>query len=65
MAVAMAMKHHLWLLCGSHELLNIDTTTAPYGDCNSAIGVEYNPKSSNQQTNNIEVGYLNNRAQIH
>ena len=63
MAVAMTTKHHLWLKCGSQELLKMDILTALFCDSNAAIDVAYNPKL-NDGSKYIGVAYHFTREQI-
>jgi len=63
MALAMTIKHHLWLKCGTQELLKEDIPTALFCDSNAAIDVPYNPKL-NDRSKHIDIAYHFTREQI-
>jgi hypothetical protein len=63
MALAMTVKHHLWLKRGLQELLKQDIPTALFCDSNAAIDVAYNPKL-NDRSKHIDVAYHFTREQI-
>jgi len=56
MALAVTMKHHLWLKRGIQELLKINIPNVLFCDSNAATDAAYNPKL-NDRSKHIDVAY--------
>jgi len=63
MALAMTVKHHLWLKRGSQELFKEDIPPTLFCDSNAAKDVAYNPRLKDR-SKHIDITYHFTREQI-